>query len=125
MPCLEKRLTDAYSVNEQMAVSHHTRPSYLAFRVIEVPIMCHILFQELEIQQHRQKDSGLMERQYILVGRGGIKQDKILVNYMLYEKVMGTLGKQEKGDCSVRLGQVVMLYKATREASAGASRSLI
>lgn len=44
---------------------------------------------------------------------------------MLYNKVIGALGKQEKGDCSVRLGQVVMLYRMTREASAGANRSLI
>lgn len=71
---------------------------------IEVPTVCHILFQELEIQQHRQKVSGLMERQYILVGVGGTKQDKILINYMLYDKVIGTLRKQEKADCSVRLG---------------------
>lgn len=70
-----------------------------------MPIMCQALFQVLEIHQNRQKKiSGLMERQYILVGVTGNKQTKLLINYMIYYKVTLATGKQGKGDWECGVG---------------------
>lgn len=69
-----------------------------------MPIMHQALFQVLQIHQNTKKISALMEREYILVGVRDTKQDKLLINYMVYCKVIGAMGKQEREDWEYGVG---------------------
>ena len=50
------------------------------------------------------KNLCFMERQYILVGVTGNKQYRLLINDMIYNKVIHAMGGQEKGDWECGVG---------------------